>query len=336
MAYVNINSWLQVDPQQGVGDGSIANKALPNTGRSPRTATIKVANPTFPDTNDTYIVNQNASDETLVVNNGAVDQMGGSVTLVGTSNSSILSFESTTKYFSYRLNGTQADTIFYTDRSTRITIAIIGPAGPTAQVYARLISPDGTGLHWCIACYEWDTEPEVHEPSWYLSSDYDPDTGYNWGMLHITDSGVISPDDEYVIRPSTIPTSLEIHEIDDHSVIGTVNNGVPLETAPAQGGVGEDVGNTRAYEFRATFVIPRCTVTSSTQGTEVVAPSVEWKVNFTPYLVRNKRTATIQQNTSSRYITLGSASITLNSNGAQVVAVNVFSNTDWSVSESNS
>lgn len=87
-------SWLIIDPASGSGNGSISNSAAEHTGRIARTGTVTVqgAGVAAP---STYEVTQTAKAEFVSYNDGAetsAPKAGGTVTLVGKSNSSKLTF----------------------------------------------------------------------------------------------------------------------------------------------------------------------------------------------------------------------------------------------------
>lgn len=88
-------NWLNLQPNSGSGNGTIANSADPHTGRVARTGVVTVtgagvAQPA------TYNVTQTPKAEFVSFNNGsemAVAAAGGVVTIAGKSNSSKLKFE---------------------------------------------------------------------------------------------------------------------------------------------------------------------------------------------------------------------------------------------------
>lgn len=87
-------SWLQISPTSGSGNGTISNSASEHTGRVARTGTVTVTGSGV-STPATYAVTQTPKEEFASFNNGAsmsVNKDGGTVTIVGKSNSSKLTF----------------------------------------------------------------------------------------------------------------------------------------------------------------------------------------------------------------------------------------------------
>lgn len=88
-------AWLTVAPMSGVGNATITNTGTVHTGRKQRTTTVTgTAIGVSP--NQTYTVVQKAKLEFVSFNNGpeiTVPKTGGTLTIVGKSNSSKLTFE---------------------------------------------------------------------------------------------------------------------------------------------------------------------------------------------------------------------------------------------------
>ncbi len=86
--------WLTLTPASGSGNGSISNKATVHTGRLVRETTVTVTG-TGVSTPATYKVTQKAKTEFVQFNEGAemsAPKQGGAVTVLGKSNSKILTF----------------------------------------------------------------------------------------------------------------------------------------------------------------------------------------------------------------------------------------------------
>ena len=87
-------NWLNITPQQGSGNGTIANSAAAHTGRVARTGTVTVTGVGVA-TPATYRVTQEPKAEFVSVDNGAemsAAKEAGKVTVTGKSNSSKLTF----------------------------------------------------------------------------------------------------------------------------------------------------------------------------------------------------------------------------------------------------
>lgn len=87
-------AWLTVAPMSGTGNATITNTGAVHTGRGQRTTTV-TGTATGVSPNKTYTVVQKAKPEFVSFNNGAeitVPKTGGTLTIIGKSNSSKLTF----------------------------------------------------------------------------------------------------------------------------------------------------------------------------------------------------------------------------------------------------